>query len=242
MTEDFIAWDSQSRQYDEAFATFLAHTNQKRRAHDYLSQVVSRLPRRRVLLDAGAGSGETTSHLFGHFEHTIALEPNPDLRRRLASRLPRAQILEEEILDARPHCEADLVLCSHVLYYIPLDQWPAHLRELTSWRSSGGECVIVLQNPDSDSMRMLQEFGGPRSDLSGQLDGMDIRFVHRVTDPAHVSTPDLPTAVNVAAFMLGTAPLPSPPTRKQVEDYVQANFSSSSGYQFTCTQDFLHIE
>ncbi|MFG2666601.1 class I SAM-dependent methyltransferase [Streptomyces sp. NPDC048387] len=241
MTADFIAWNSQSTQYEKAFATFLAHTDQKRKAHDYLRQVVSGLTRRRVLLDAGAGSGETTGRLAGHFERTIAVEPNPDLRKRLARRLPQAEIRAAEIMDVRPGSKADLVLCAHVLYYIPLDQWPAHLRQLASRKTSSGVCVIALQNPDSDCMRMLQHFGGPRFDPRSALDGRFARLVELATVPAHVRTPDLPAAVEIAAFMLGLAPLPAPPHRSQVEDYVPANFSVAGGYGFTCTQDFLHI-
>lgn len=241
MTADFIAWNSQSTQYEKAFTTFLAHTDQKRKAHDYLRQVVSAIPHRRVLLDAGAGSGETTGQLAGHFERIIAIEPNPDLRKRLAHQLPHAEIHEGEILNVRLRSEADLVLCSHVLYYIPLDQWPAHLRQLVSWKTSSGVCVIALQNPDSDCMRMLQHFGGPRFDPRSALDGRLTRLVDLVTVPAHVQTPDLPAAVEIAAFMLSLAPLPAPPRREQVENYVQANFPIAGGYRFTCTQDFLHI-
>jgi ubiquinone/menaquinone biosynthesis C-methylase UbiE len=66
-------FDSQGAAYKQAFQIFLDHTDQKRNAKRWLQQVVDRLPRRNVFVDAGAGSGEVTRTFTQAFERTIAI-------------------------------------------------------------------------------------------------------------------------------------------------------------------------
>ncbi|MGW7001945.1 hypothetical protein ACWGCW_03685 [Streptomyces sp. NPDC054933] len=55
------------------FQAFLAGTDQKRVAEEYVSGAAQRL---RLFVDAGAGDGGITRHLAGHFRRTIAIEPS----------------------------------------------------------------------------------------------------------------------------------------------------------------------
>ncbi|GAA3033139.1 class I SAM-dependent methyltransferase [Actinokineospora globicatena] len=230
---DFPQLDALSGQYESPFATFLAHTDQKRKANRYLDDVVATLARRGTFVDAGAGTGDTAAHLAGSFDEVIAIEPNPALRARLAGTAPGATILDVPILAADPGHTADLVYCGHVLYYVHVDLWQAHIDALTSWTAPDGECVIALQNPSSDCMVMLREFGGPRFDLPPSVKA------DTTTVPSFVQADDLDTAIEIAAFILGLAPLPV--TRDLVVDYVTQKFRSANGYLFSCTQDFHHI-
>jgi hypothetical protein len=59
--------------------------------------------------------------------------------------------------------------------------------------------------------------------------------------PAHVATPDQESAVAIAEFMLNLLPMPEPPTRKALEDYVTGRFAQPGGFRFSCDQDFLRI-
>ncbi|SES45738.1 class I SAM-dependent methyltransferase [Actinokineospora terrae] len=230
---DFPQLDALSGQYESPFATFLAHTDQRRKANRYLDDLTARLPRRGTFIDAGAGTGDTVAHLAGKFDHTIAIEPNPALRAHLAGNAPTATILDVPILAADPGHQADLVYCGHVLYYIDPDLWQDHIDTLRSWTAPDGECVIALQNPNSDCMVMLREFGGPHYPLPKATKA------DTTTIPAFIQTDDLTTALDIAAFILGLAPLPV--TRDLVEDYLTHRFRSANGYLFSCTQDFHHI-
>jgi trans-aconitate methyltransferase len=204
------------------------------------------LPTRRTFIDAGAGTGSVTAWLANRFERTVALEPNPSLCEELRRACPGIEILPGTIMDAKPPEQAELVLCSHVLYYIDPTEWPEHFEKMASWVSAQGELVIVLQSPDTDCMDMLAHFHHRRFDLAGaavqfQKESIGRYRVEIESVPAHVTTPDRESAVTIAEFMLNLLPMPQAPPRQDLEDYVTARFGSGDGYGFSCHQDFLRI-
>ena len=80
---------SSSPEYHRAFQAFLAHTDQKDKAREWLRHEVDGLANRSVMIDAGAGSGKLTSWLTPLFGTVIAIEPNPSHGVGASDRLPR---------------------------------------------------------------------------------------------------------------------------------------------------------
>lgn len=241
------SYDSQSDAYHDAFGVFLECTDQKVNARRWLDRLVETLPRRDVFIDAGAGNGQVTAWFTGKFERAIAIEPSPSLSADLRQNCPSAEVLPVGILDAAPDAPADLVLCSHVLYYLEGKVWLPTIARLASWLAPGGALVVILQNHETDCMRMLYAFRGQRFDLEPlaceftAAHGQQF-LVERELVESHVTTPDLPSAYTIAEFMLNLLPLPEPPARRALEDYVQAEFATpGGGYRFSCHQDFLVI-
>jgi SAM-dependent methyltransferase len=240
-------YDSKSVAYHDAFQVFLNYTDQKVNARHALDDLVRGLPARRVFLDAGAGNGQVTAWLLDQFERTIAIEPNPSLCAELRRACPRALVLPVNILDAEPAAMGDLVLCSHVLYYIDRSQWKANVARMASWLAPEGALVIVLQNHETDCMRMLDVFLGQHFNLQAFAEEFDRehgqRFrVERQLVPAHVTTPDFSSAYVIAEFMLNLLPMPNPPERLAVERHIQRHFAApGGGFRFSCHQDFLVI-
>src|SRR4029453_1318547 len=161
-SESIQVFDSQGEAYKRAFQIFLDHTDQKRNAKRFLQKLVDGLPKRNIFIDAGAGNGEVTKAFAGAFCHTIAIEPNPHLLAQLKQVIPQAEAIAAPILTADPKAQGDFVLCSHTLYYIPAEEWLAHLDRLVSWMSPTGVTVVVVQNHDTACMAMLDHFFGPR--------------------------------------------------------------------------------
>ena len=240
-------FDSQGEAYKQAFQIFLDHTDQKRNAKRWLQEVVDRLPARRVFIDAGAGNGEVTKAFAGAFTRTIAIEPNVYLRDQLQQTLPTAEAIGLPILAAQPAVQGDLVLCSHTFYYIPPEDWLAHLERLVSWMAPAGVTIVVLQHRESGCMNMVHHFFGHRFELRRAADAFQAKYGNRydvvtTLDPAHVETPDLGKAYTVAEFMLNLLDITCAPTRQDVEAYVQANFATpDGGYRIPVHQDFLQI-
>src|SRR5262245_31457781 len=240
-------YDSLGSDYERAFGIFLAHTDQKDRAREWLNREVGRLPARRQMVDAGAGTGKVTAWFAPLFNRTIAIEPNPHLRTHLAANCPGAEIVSGTILDTALDPMADFVLASHIFYYIPSGDWQANLERLVSFLSPGGTLVVILQNAGTDCMRLVNHFHGQRFDLASlacafqsQHDG---RYDCRVeTVESHVTTRDAAAAYTVAEFMLNLLPIAKPPLRTSLEEYVRREFAApSGGYRFSCSQDFLAI-
>ena len=245
--ESIVAYASQSREYHDAFQVFLDHTDQKLKAREVLSDLIDRLPSRGVFIDVGAGNGQVTSWFTERFVRTIAIEPNASLRHDLERACPAAQLIPGQILNANVEASGDLILCSHVFYYIDASEWMRTLERLASWLAPGGLLVLVVQNHDTDCMRMLNHFLGRRflvsslarrflEEHSGSYD------VQIDTSAAQIETRDFSAAYVIAEFMLNLLPLPDPPQRRALDDYVRAHFARPDGsFRFSCDQDFIQI-
>jgi SAM-dependent methyltransferase len=240
-------YDSQSEAYHHAFGVFLDHTDQKVNARRWLHGLVQSLPARRVFVDAGAGNGQVTAWFLDQFERNIAIEPSPSLSADLRRTCPGALVLPVKILEAQPPVQGDLILCSHVLYYVPRSEWRATVARMASWLTPTGVLVIVLQNHATDCMRMLEAFLGQRFDLTAlatefeQQHGQQYRLERQLV-PAHVTTPDLASAYVIAEFMLNLLPMPNPPAKRVLEEYIRTNFAGpNGGFRFSCHQDFLLV-
>jgi ubiquinone/menaquinone biosynthesis C-methylase UbiE len=240
-------FDSQGESYKQAFQVFLDHTDQKRNAKRWLQQVVETLPTRQVFIDAGAGNGAMTSAFADAFARTIAIEPNSYLLRQLQQAIPHAEAIGEPILKAKPASKGDLVLCSHILYYIPFEEWLAHLECLASWMSPTGVTLVILQNRETGCMNMVHHFLNHRFELRQLADVFQQKYKDRyeiitTLDPAHVDTPDFASAYTVAEFMLNLLPMPHPPRRQDLETYIKTHFTGVNGsYRIPVHQDFLQI-
>ena len=240
-------FESDTPEYTRAFQTFLAHTDQKEQALGWLERTIGSLDHRRVAIDAGAGTGKLTAWLADRFERVIGIEPNLSLCETFAATCPEISLFPETILSAEPKVQADFVLCSHVLYYIPHDEWFDNLRKMVSWLHPGGMLVIAIQNSETDCMFMIDHFVGERLSLhslaeKAKAELSDACRVELETVSAHVKAEHLQTACEIAEFMLNVRPLVDPPSWRALEDYVENNFKLSGGdYKFSCHQDFMKV-
>ncbi len=240
-------YKSNTEEYHQAFQVFLDHTDQKAKARQWLEACVQKLPSKRVFIDAGAGNGKVTAWLTDSFERTLATEPNESLRKELEIVCPKAEVYGETILEAPISGPADLVLSSHVFYYIPGGEWLQNLEKMASWLAPEGTLAVVLQNSETDCMKMLRHFLNRSYDLRPLADTFRKETggkyeVTIETVPAQIKTASFENAFTVAEFMLNLLPLENPPARQDLEAYVQTHFTSKEGgFCFSCNQDFLKI-
>lgn len=156
--EKIKLFSSLDEYYDKAFSTFIKSTDQKENAKTWITDYLNGLDTKYNAIDAGAGNGVLTAILAKHFETVQAVEPNETLLPELATAGKNVAILDQSILEAMlPQASADLVLCSHVLYYIPQSEWDEIMKRLLYWTRPGGRIIIILQAEDTDCMKFFKK-------------------------------------------------------------------------------------
>lgn len=229
-------------QYARAFEIFLTHTDQKAKAIGWLAELANGLQSRGLFVDAGAGDGSITAALAKSFDRTIAIEPNSALRSELARRCPEAEIVPAPIAEATITSPADFVLCSHVLYYIPQNDWTDTLERLTSWLGAYGLAAVLLGNANADVIALPREFFGKKIDLTPALQEFKARHadfeILTQTLNSEILVEDLESACTLTRFFLGDYPdWGKTVTRRKIEEYVQSHFTHPRGYRLSCDQD-----
>lgn len=241
-------YDSQSSEYHQIFQFFLDHTDEKEKTIEWLKQVIENLPSRKLFIDAGAGDGGMTAWLSDSFDHTIALEPNEVLRKKLEKKCPQIEVLPDMILQTTlPARQASFVLCSHVFYYVHHDAWMANLERLVSWLAADGLLVVALQHHESDCLKMHKHFCGQEFNLTALAERFQHNYANQYdvlieTIPINIVTKNLNSAYIIAEFMLNLLPISNLPTRDSVATYIKEHFHTPEGeYCFSTDQTLLQI-
>jgi hypothetical protein len=142
-------------------------------------------------------------------------------------------------------CPADFVLCSHVLYYIPQNDWTAILERLTSWLGAHGAAVVLLGNSNADVIALLRDFFGWNIDLAPAVHEFKARHDDDFEILTHtlnckIVVDDLESACTLTRFFLSDYPnWGKTVTRRRVEEYVRSHFTDPRGYRLSCDQDAL---
>ena len=241
------------RLYHQYFGWFLQHTNEKERIWDWFSQeLLPQISTRDVLIDAGAGNGELLSHFSPKFHQCIAIEPNPAFANNLLKFIPDKFFYQTTIIGAPGLLpKANLVVASHVKYYIPSEEWKINTDRLISWLAPGSCLVEIFESIHSDFQRMRREFLGREyvrelQHFAWQYSRQKNIEVKVDTREAWVTCTSLEIMLGIAIFMMNDlAPEilsnhPGRPTCEQLAQWIHQNYYSSDGvYRMYCTQDFM---
>ena len=202
---------SHDEYYDRVFTLFIQSTDQKQQAAAWLRDYLSRFPTNGLAIDAGAGNGILTRHLADHFAEVLAVEPNPSLLAELVASGANVRILPETIEAARlDEGQAELVFCSHVLYYVPRPAWDDLVRRMLSWIQPGGTLVVVLQAEDTDCMNFYKALRGHGFPITEFMNGMaqqpDVASVHLVRQPSRIACASDEELIMILEFLANLTP------------------------------------
>ena len=248
--EKVRVFSSQDEYYDHAFATFIKSTDQKENAKAWITDFLKGIEPKQTAVDAGAGNGALTKILARNFETVQAVEPNETLLPELATAGENVEVLAQSIGEATlADSAADLVLCSHVLYYIPQSQWENILHRLLAWTKPGGRVVVVLQAEDTDCMKFFrhlrkEEFPIMRfmDEFSGTGSAQSVDVVRQASTIRCHSGDDLEL---ILEFLLNLTPFPneeSIPTKADLRAYLNSWQRTESGeYRISCYQLFYTL-
>ena len=123
-------------------------------------RLLPRLPKHPTLLDVGAGSGQVAARLAPHFGSLTLLEPNQNQLAGL--QLEKAKVLVEPLERYHSSEQYELVICSHVLYHVPLSGWGAFIDRLLTFVRPGGYCLILMTAARGQSYELCRDFTEPQ--------------------------------------------------------------------------------
>lgn len=107
-------------------------------------------------LDIGPGEGIVTCAIAASAKRVTCVEPQQEYCGMLVHALPDARIINKQIYDADFSPKSfDLILISHVLYYIQMYRWREAFDRAWDWLHPGGQLIIALTCPDSDWFRTV---------------------------------------------------------------------------------------
>ncbi|WP_437938227.1 class I SAM-dependent methyltransferase [Sorangium sp. So ce341] len=119
-------------------------------------RIVPHLPEGPSLLDVGAGPGAIAARLAPWFAAMTLIEPN---EAQLGASAPAgAEIFRDTFERFESPRRYDLVLCSHVLYHVPLAAWGGFIDRLLSFAKPAGFCAIVLGADRGQNYEMHRDF------------------------------------------------------------------------------------
>ena len=246
------AFDSNSKQYSQYFQWFLESTNQKQLAREWLNQYLNQLPPRETCLDIGAGNGEMFDLLNNFCSRYIAIEPNESLASKLAKKLPSEDIIKQPIQEVK--CQippVDFILLSHVMYYILRSQWKVNLDRCLDWLKPQGTLIAVLQNPRSDSNKMVRSLLG--NSYSHEFQSLAWQYLQSNfqvaidSRTAWIVTDSIEKMSGIAIFLINTlypeqlSLHPNLPNYGDVEEWLLKNALVNGKFKISCSQDFIQI-
>lgn len=248
--EKVRVFSSQDEYYDHAFATFIRSTDQKENAKAWLKEFLNRMESKQVAIDAGAGNGALTKILARNFDTVQAVEPNEALLAELATAGTNVTIHAESILEAvLDESRADLVLCSHVLYYIPQSQWEGILRRLLVWTKPGGRVVVLLQAEDTDCMKFFKKLRNEEFPIMRFMENFSQKgathSVDVVRQSSTIRSQSREDLELILEFLLNLTPFENDeaiPAKEDLYHFIDSLPQSESGeYSMSCDQLFCVI-
>jgi SAM-dependent methyltransferase len=197
-------------------------------------EVLSQLQTTANFLDIGAGTGTLTDIISTFFNDTTVIEPNKKQAEHFRRRYPHFHVHEEKWETADLGSKLfDFIFCSHVLYYIPVEQWPDVIRKMHDHLKKKGRIAIVLQSPAGDVARFYREFSGydvPVIELWRDLTGI---YGHQALEVRYfvneIFAETLEDMISIGLFLLIDKRFES--DKDQIARYFEENHKVAGGYR-----------
>ena len=116
--------------YADIFDYFAKNSNHNEIMINLLNdKIIPQLKERKNYLDIGAGPGHITKNIFHNFNETDILEPNDEYE-HLYREIKYNRLIKSKFLDYDTKVNYDFILCSHVLYHVPHDDWKQFINKM----------------------------------------------------------------------------------------------------------------
>lgn len=150
-------------EFRNAFESLVRATDEYTKLISIMSEkVVPSLPRTETLLDVGAGPALLTEPLSAYFGEITVIEPDPIYCLKAAEKtLSQGKLVTafNGFWDAAPLGKRtfDLVVCSHVLYFVEPAHWSPFIDKMLSHLGPDGRLALILVARDDDTNAIIRQ-------------------------------------------------------------------------------------
>ncbi len=215
--------------------------------------VLPLLQRKKTLLDVGPGDGEITSWVGNSFKEITAIDTNKEIinalntRKKILKKGIQLTKIQSDILNTQLKLADDyydLILLSHILYYVERHKWCYVIDIAYRALRPGGFIAIVLSGDTFGKAKLIHHFGGTSIDINtlakqciekyGQLN------VKIFASREIIFAVDLNTMLHIAGFFLRDAQIAS--KKNALIDYIENNCRlKNSSYKMSTQQKSILI-
>ncbi len=199
-----------------------------------IGEIIAGLGKRERFLDIGAGGGDLTIPISQAFGETVIVEPNEKQGAMFRRRYPYVRICNELWEDADFGAQRfDLILCSHVLYYIEEDKWLPAIDKMYRHLEEGGVIAIVLQSPVGDVARFFKQFAHYDVNILELWGQLIQRYGEKAVDVRYfineIWTENLADMLEIALFLLLDHRFRE--RTDEIEEYLETHHKVNHGYR-----------
>jgi 2-polyprenyl-3-methyl-5-hydroxy-6-metoxy-1,4-benzoquinol methylase len=217
----------------------------KHRGTFYIKNILPRLVRKNNLLDIGPGDGKLTSIVGVNFKQItavdtceIALRKTEEVISNLNAHVTKIQgsILEVDL----PTNYYDLIMVSHVLYYVELSKWMEVAELCYNSLHPGGVMVIVLSGAKLGKADLMHHFSGRSIDIDSYVEKFSYPVEIFISNESFYAY-DLNTILHIAGFLL--CDVNTYTTKKELINYLIENHQVDENlFKISTQQEFIVIE
>lgn len=234
------------RHYMETLDLILSSTDETiHRGLFYSKKILPHLEKVENLLDVGSGNGKITKMIGESFKEITLLDSCSMALDQVSTMLGDKRVLKinGSVCESRlPGNYYDLIMMSHVLYYVDPALWINATQKCYQSLRPGGVMVVVLSGAKLGKASLMQHFSGHSIDIESYTKACAREFgaVEVFLSNEKFCSCDLPTMLHIAGFLL--CDVNAYAKKEDLEDYlIQNHKKSDSSFEITTQQEFIVI-
>ncbi len=208
-----------------------------------INEIKSKSTERNRFLDIGAGNGRLTEIIAPLFKETHCIEPHLKNAQYLAKKFDKVyNVYLQAFITPLKY---DLILLSHVLYYIKRESWLRTIKDIFSSLEDKGIIILILQSKDGEVQKFFNKFANEVYDIDPIQFAEELTQFDYTIDVIHSSitmkSQVFEEFLELCFFFLLEKKSNLIKRERQITDYILNHFKKNSYFTMKQDIDFIFI-